>query len=410
MTDSDIIESDDSVASSDIAAIGRIESVPVILEMVKQVTGMRFAAIARVTDCRWITCAVDDSIEFGLVPGAELVLESTICHEIRQHRKPVIFQQASKHPIFATHHTPLQYGLESYVSVPIITADGDFFGTLCAIDPLPASFDEEAVLKTLTLYAQLIATNLVLQRGLDRSESALADAFVAGRHREQFIAVLGHDLRTPLSAVRMSAELLQARLESPPNLVLVQAIRQSAQRMGILIEDVLDFARGKLGGGIPVKLLLVDDLERQFGTVIEEVRAVHPDATVEAELSVPMGIVCDPIRLTQLLSNLLNNAVTHGAAGMPVKVNVGSLGGCLVMAVENEGSPIAPELMDIMFQPFRRSESGQRGEGLGLGLYISHQICIAHGGTLEVASSAESGTRFVASIPCRAITAPVPVG
>ncbi len=101
----------------DIEAISSIDAVPVILSMVKHLTGMRFAAVARVTERNWVACAVDDSIDFGLKPGGELVLESTICHEIRQHQQPVIFGHASAHPIFSRHHTPQTYGLESYISI-----------------------------------------------------------------------------------------------------------------------------------------------------------------------------------------------------------------------------------------------------------------------------------------------------
>lgn len=183
--------------SAAIAAVQKIESVPLILEMVKQATGMRFAAVARVTDKHWVTCAVDDSIDFGLIPGSHLELETTICHEIRQNRKPVIFTHASNHPIFSVHHTPRLYGLESYVSMPIVTADGQFFGTLCAIDPTPACFHESTVLKTMGLYAQLIGMNLDLHKELLTSEQALEEATEAGLMREQFVAVLGHDLRTP---------------------------------------------------------------------------------------------------------------------------------------------------------------------------------------------------------------------
>jgi len=199
--------------AQDIASVAKIDAVPIILSMVKHVTGMRFAAVARVTDRRWVVCAVDDSIDFGLQPGGELVLESTICHEIRQKRQPVLFTHASEHPVYSLHHTPKTYQLESYASIPIVKANGEFFGTLCAIDTVPAHFDENAVLKTLTLFAQLIAMQLDLQQDLERSESALADATEAGRLREQFIAVLGHDLRTPLSAIRMSADLLETRLD-----------------------------------------------------------------------------------------------------------------------------------------------------------------------------------------------------
>jgi len=233
--------------SLDISTIANIEAVPLILNMVKHITGMRFAAIARVTETKWVACAVDDSIDFGLLPGSELVLETTICHEIRQHRQPVLFKYASEHPVYSTHHTPQTYGLESYVSIPITRTNGDFFGTLCAIDEVPAHFDEDAVCNTLTLFAQLIAVQLDVVAELETKAIELADATEMGILREQFIAVLGHDLRSPLSAIRMSADLLEAKLPAGREQMLATAIRQSSQRMNHLIEDVLDFSRGKLG-------------------------------------------------------------------------------------------------------------------------------------------------------------------
>lgn len=387
--------------AEDVSAISKIGAVPIILEMVKQTTGMRFAAVARVTESSWVACAVDDSIDFGLLPGGQLVLESTICHEIRQTRAPVIFNHASEHPVYATHHTPKTYQLESYVSIPIITADGDFFGTLCAIDSAPAQFEETTVLKTLGLYAQLIAMHLDLQRGLEQSENALASATETGRLREQFIAVLGHDLRTPLSAVRMSADLLGTKVSDQRGLKLVKAIRQSAIRMGVLIENVLDFARGKLGSGIPIKPVLVDDLDAQLKAVIAELRSSHPQAVVLDSISVPTGLYCDPVRVGQLLSNLLSNAIAHGSKTESIEVQVAAANESLVLSVKNKGPTIPPDLMPLLFQPFRRAEAGQREEGLGLGLYISNEICAGHQGTLEVSSSDEQGTHFVATIPAK---------
>lgn len=387
--------------SSDISAIAKIDAVPLILEMVKQATGMRFAAIARVTDKHWVACAVDDSIDFGLAPGGQLDLETTICHEIRQLKKPVIFKHASEHPVYSLHHTPRIYQLESYVSIPIVTADGDFFGTLCAIDPLPANFDEVTVLKTMSLYAQLIAMSLDLHKGLLSSEHALADATETGRLREQFIAVLGHDLRTPLSAVRMSTDLLETRVTDSRSLNMVRVIRQSAQRMANLIEDVLDFARGKLGGGIPVQLSLVDDLQEQLAGVIRELRSANPHAMIIESLDVSRPIYCDPRRLAQLLSNLVGNAIVHGAKDEPIQVRVSATTENLMLSVHNLGAVIAPEMFPFLFRPFRRSEVGQREEGLGLGLYISNEICVAHGGGLQVTSESAYGTEFVATIPSR---------
>jgi signal transduction histidine kinase len=348
-----------------------------------------------------VACAVDDAIDFGLKPGGELVLESTICHEIRQHRQPVIFGHASAHPVFSIHHTPRTYGLESYISIPIIKANGEFFGTLCAIDSVPANLDEPAIAKTLTLFAQLIAMSLDTQNHLEKTKAALVDANESGRLREQFIAVLGHDLRTPLSAIRMSADLLETKTEDKRSLNLISAIRNSSTRMGHLIENVLDFARGRLGSGIPIKRQLVDDLGRVLRLTVDEVQASHPRVSLEHALALPTGVYCDPLRLSQLLSNLLGNAVTHGSKEACISVRAYTEADEIVISVTNQGAPIPAELMPLLFQPFTRSEAGQRGEGLGLGLYIASQITAAHNGALSVTSTLESGTCFVARFPAR---------
>lgn len=383
----------------DIASVARIDAVPIILSMVKHVTGMRFAAVARVTDRRWVACAVDDSINFGILAGGELAVESTICHEIRQHSQPVLFSHASQHPLYSRHHTPETYKLESYASVPIVKANGEFFGTLCAVDTDVVPFDEDAVCKTLTLFAQLIALHLDMQQELANSTSALADATEAGRLQEQFIAVLGHDLRTPLSAIRMSADLLESRLKNKRERGLARVIRKSSQRMGALIEDVLDFARGKLGGGIPVQLTVVDDLQSVFDSVMAEICASAPGVQIHQSMAIPCGIYCDPARIGQLLSNLLGNAVKHGAREVPIEVATHMQGSDFVLSVTNQGPCIPEVLMPLLFQPFKRSNGGAREEGLGLGLYIAAQIMSGHRGTLAVSSSLELGTCFVARFP-----------
>ncbi|MFJ2485225.1 ATP-binding protein [Pseudomonas sp. NPDC087639] len=387
--------------AADIDAIRSIDAVPVILSMVKHLTGMRFAAVARVTDKNWVACAVDDSIDFGLKPGGELVLESTICHEIRQHQQPVIFGHASAHPVFSQHHTPKTYGLESYISIPIVKANGDFFGTLCAIDSVPANLEEPAIAKTLTLFAQLIAMSLDTQSHLQATKTALDTANELGRLREQFIAVLGHDLRTPLSAIRMSADLLESKTEDKRSLNLLAAIRHSSVRMGVLIENILDFARGRLGGGIPVQRKLVDDLQKTLLLTLEEVQASHPQATFVHALDIPAGVYCDTLRISQLLSNLLGNAVTHGSTGTPIILNACSENNEIVISLTNQGTPIPAQLMPLLFEPFSRSEAGQRDEGLGLGLYIASQIATAHNGSLSVTSDIQSGTRFIARFPAQ---------
>src|SRR5580698_6257109 len=131
---------------TDIDAVENLAVVPTILEVVCRTTGMGFAAVARVTSERWIACSVRDEIAFGLKPGSELKLETTICHEIRQSGRPVTIDHVAQDATFHNHHTPALYGFQSYISIPIILRDGNFFGTLCAIDPKPAKVNNPATI------------------------------------------------------------------------------------------------------------------------------------------------------------------------------------------------------------------------------------------------------------------------
>jgi GAF domain-containing protein len=147
---------------ADIEAIGRIPIVPKLLEVICRTTKMGFAAIARVTEDKWVTCAVLDKIQFGLVPGSELKLETTICDEIRQSRQGIVIDHVDKDEAFVNHHTPAMYGFQSYISIPIIHQDGSFFGTLCAIDPKPAKLKNPETIGMFNLFADLISLHLTM--------------------------------------------------------------------------------------------------------------------------------------------------------------------------------------------------------------------------------------------------------
>jgi GAF domain-containing protein len=145
---------------TDIDAINRIPMVPKMLEVICRTTGMGFAAVARVTDSKWLACSVRDEIGFGLMPGSELKLETTICNEIRQSGKAVVIDHVAQDEAFARHHTPAQYGFQSYISMPIICKDGSFFGTLCAIDPNPAKLNNVETIGMFQLFTELISFHL----------------------------------------------------------------------------------------------------------------------------------------------------------------------------------------------------------------------------------------------------------
>ncbi|MEO8998897.1 MAG: GAF domain-containing sensor histidine kinase [Rhodanobacter sp.] len=388
----------DRPVADDVSIISRLDSIATILQTIAHTTGMRFAAVARVTETTWTACAVHDMINFGLKPGGELVLESTICNEIRQHHQPVVFGHASAHPIFSQHHTTKQYSIESYISIPIFRVDGEFFGTLCAIDPRPANLDDPNIVKTLELFAKLIAAEIDAQERLERSTSALLDAQETAKLREQFIAVLGHDLRSPLSAIQVGTDLLQAMEPDTRSARIVDHIQRSCDRMAELVENILDLARGRLGGGIPVTLQPQDNLASELQYVIAEVQGSHPDREIHVAMAIDHAVTADGRRIAQLLANLLNNAVAHGAVDQPVSVAARCDGQAFELSVTNGGPPIPTEKIGRLFHPFSRGADAAPKPGLGLGLYIAAEVARAHRGTLSV-SSTEVGTQFVFRMP-----------
>jgi signal transduction histidine kinase len=374
--------------NDDLLAIASIEAVPTILEVVCRTTGMGFAAVARVTEDRWIACAVRDEIAFGLKPGGELKVETTICDEIRDNRQGVVIDHVAEDCLFRDHHTPRMYGFQSYISMPIILPDGLFFGTLCAIDPRPARVNTAATVGMFKLFAELIAFHLDANQRLKTSEAALLGERQSAELREQFIAVLGHDLRSPLASIDAGMKLLDRTPLNEKAQSITKLIASSTDRMFRLIDDVLDFARGRLGRGIPLKLGDAP-VNPALEQVIAEFRTAHPDRIIRTDFPEVPRLRCDPDRIAQLLSNLAANALTHGAPGGPVRVWTATVGGAFELSVSNGGNPIPAETAKDLFRPFFRANASPGQQGLGLGLYIAAEIARAHGGTLSVSSTAE---------------------
>jgi signal transduction histidine kinase len=393
---------DDSPASiaQDIAAISRIGVVQTLLRIVCDNTGMRFAAVARVTDGTWTACAVEDGINFGLAPGDHLDVHTTLCKESRAARQPVMFDHASTDPRYSTHHTPRIYGIESYISVPIVRPNGEYFGNLCAIDPRPNQVSDPRTIAMFQSFAELIGRQLEVDRHQEETQIALLNAHATAELREQFMAVLGHDLRNPLSSVSAIGELL-ARRDDPTLAQYGQRLRRATRRMSKLISDVLDFTRGRLGSGMGVHIEHVERIDSALRDVVAELRDAYPESIIVERLSVDGPVECDAGRVQQLLSNLLSNALVHGDSASPVQVDVELTQNWLDIAVSNGGEPIPLDHLDMIFEPFWRPVGSAPRGGLGLGLHICSQIVRAHGGTLQVRSSRESGTCFTARLPAK---------
>jgi signal transduction histidine kinase len=383
--------------SADIAAVQGIAAVPRILEVVCRSTGMGFAAVARVTEQRWVCCAVRDEIEFGLVPGGELEVETTLCHEIRQSHEAVVIDNIADDAAYCGHRTPAKYGFQSYISMPIILADGTFFGTLCAIDPRPARLNTPQTVGMFKLFAELIATHLDAVDRLAASEARLLNERETSELREQFIAVLGHDLRNPLASIAAGTNMLAKGCSKAATGEILGLMQKSVARMSALIDNVLDFARGRLGSGITLRRW-PQSLEPVLNQVIAELRASFPERKIETIFDLTQAVDCDSGRIAQLFSNLLGNSIAHGTAAKPVQVHARTHDGEFELSVVNSGPQIPAEAMDRLFQPFHRVSAQEAHQGLGLGLYIASEIARAHGGSIDVTSSPEQ-TRFTFRMP-----------
>jgi sigma-B regulation protein RsbU (phosphoserine phosphatase) len=240
---------------------------------------------------------------------------------------------------------------------------------------------------------ELVEARAKLQQGLATQQET-------SELREQFIAVLGHDLRNPLAAIGAGARILQrspALQEQQKEQRILGMIDATVARMSDLIDDILDFARGRLGSGITLHRDS-QPLQPVLEHVVEELRTASPDRSIETAFTIAQPVDCDHKRIAQLASNLIGNALTHGAPDQPVRVGAMTEGGEFSLWVANAGEPIPEEAMQRLFEPFFRGDVRASRQGLGLGLHIASQIAQAHGGRIDVTSTLEE-TRFTLRMP-----------
>ncbi|HEY6036110.1 MAG TPA: HAMP domain-containing sensor histidine kinase, partial [Kofleriaceae bacterium] len=219
--------------------------------------------------------------------------------------------------------------------------------------------------------------------------------------QQQMLAMVGHDLRNPLSALVTGVEILKTSLpEDTSSGKLVRRLGNSANRMGRMIEQLLDHTRARLGGGIPVARREIDLTALVVG-VIEELALAYPTAKLELAPAEPIQGMWDPDRVAQVVSNLLSNAIQYGRAGAPIEVVLAATQTTVTISITNQvrDLPIATDQLATLFEPYRRgADRAQQSGGLGLGLYIVRELVRAHGGTIE-ASSTVDGTTFSIRMP-----------
>jgi sigma-B regulation protein RsbU (phosphoserine phosphatase) len=229
-----------------------------------------------------------------------------------------------------------------------------------------------------------------------------ADAEDRALFAEQMVGIVSHDLRNPLSTILMSTYILERGDLSPPLRTVVKRVGTSAERAKRLISDLLDFTQARLGRGLSVDPVPVQ-LHEVVADSVGELRLAFPGRRIEHVKRGTASCIVDPDRLVQLIGNLVSNAVAYGSPTAPITVTSEASDSQCEIAVHNDGDPIPPALIAGLFEPMVRGEYGSRGgRGVGLGLYIVREIARAHGGRMDVTSSAQQGTTFRAIFPAPA--------
>ena len=261
-----------------------------------------------------------------------------------------------------------------------------------AVDFLYKPIDSHMLVNKVNVFFELHRRTQALAHELQERTASL-------RVNEMFMAVLSHDLRTPLMSMMAAATVLKRQPDTAKLGTLVESMLCSGQRMGRMIEDLLDVTRIRHVGGIALDLRPAS-LETLVERTVTEMRTGFPDRPLRTTLEGDLLGVWDAERLSQVITNLVGNALQHGDGIEPVEIAVdGRQSDQVTVSVINGGTPIAPDLIPHLFDPFRGgSRPPGRNRGLGLGLFIAHQLVRAHGGTIDVQSQ-DCTTRFCFTLP-----------
>ena len=252
-------------------------------------------------------------------------------------------------------------------------------------------------------FNDMMRFNEAIDQALAESIASYSDA--VDRSRETFLAILGHDLRSPLSSIQMAAQLLlMSKTLDAQHLDFAARIKRNVSTMNGMIKDLLEYAGGQLGKKIPVNPI-ASNMGSICRAALDEVQSSYPESVFNFELKGNLDGYFDPARFQQVLSNLLNNAAKHAKHETPVTLSARSESETIIVEVKNFGQPISPESLQVIFNPLvqvssnKSESSSHRSTSLGLGLFIAREIVEGHNGTIEASSSETDGTSFTVRLP-----------
>lgn len=405
----------DSLAR-DIENVNKIPIVSTMLEVVCRTTGMGFAAIARVTQDRWIVCSVRDEISFGLEIGGELPIETTICNEIRDAKKAVIIDNVSLDPFYSNHHTPKIYGFQSYISVPIFLKNGEFFGTLCAIDPNPAVLNDAKTIGMFKLFTDLISFHLHSIEIIEKSNASILEInrrLTESRdENRQYQHISNHNLQEPLRKIRMFSGLLMDAADlndTEKAKILAQKINVSAQKFSMMIKDLSDFS------GLNDTSFQSVDLNRIISDVCSQLTVELDAKKVETNISEIPVIQAVPFQMEQLFYHLIHNSIKFSKSDVApvIRINARLLPLNEVIALiptarefeyveilmQDNGIGIEKSQLENVFDIFSQLPSDTTSKGRGIGLSYCRKIIRNHDGIITAESESGNGTRFKIVLP-----------
>jgi len=271
-----------------LTTVAHSDSIATLLLLASEIAGSNVALLARVTDDVWTVCATRGTSAVGVSADCQLPLGRSV--RVRLGQGVPISIALSGHQSCGTLTAS---AIACGVAAPIILADGRYFGVLCALDPASLDRVDERIESKFKYLSSLVASQIDQLQLRDEQKTAFLDERSAGQLREQFIAVLGHDLRNPLQAIFASSDLLVRRLEEPALAQMAARIKTNARRMSSLIDDVLDFARARLGGGIGVELTEVENISDGLTTVVQELQDGQTDCEIISNFHVTRSVRCD---------------------------------------------------------------------------------------------------------------------
>lgn len=443
----------------DVNKVQQILIVPSLLNTICQITGMGFAAIARVTQDNWIACSVQDNINFGLQPGDSLEVTSTICNEIRDSRELVVFDNADEDPIYRHHHTPLTYGIKSYISIPIYYNDGSFFGTLCAVDPEPKTINLPHIIELFRHFSELITFHF---KALDDAKETtgklvteqieseklhqklrLQDSEIKGNHMRslnnkallegkdaeinsmnasiarltneitELAYISSHDLQEPLRKIQMFANLiweLEKDNLSERSLGFVQKIKNAAERLQSLVTDLLTYSvnsGGKNFSRITAMEVVVADA---LNDLKEELLLNNANVVVDCKCVVSVI----PFQMRQVVYNLVSNSLKFSdpdrvpAIAISCDMGLGKEFDYTVLqqdkmycrlSVADNGIGFDQQFSTKIFDIFERLESDIKLRSTGIGLAIVKKVVENHNGHLRATGKENEGATFEIFLP-----------